>query len=268
MEHKITNLSVVPLKIEQIGLEVYYPNGMGHYIILYFQSGVEFSYDMEHFFHVNPYSAVVFSPEGKQRYKSVVEKLSNSFVIFDIEGDFLQQGMWTFPFNTIFYVGEEIGNHIYALIDRLSFLNNTEIEVENREYNDWFIRDIFNDFEKAYYDKELQKRSESKRYRLMNEVRRDMYDDPPKYPVRVMAEKLFYTEAHFSVLYKKMFGISPIQDRRKAMVRHIKKYLADTNFTLEKITELMGLRSVPYLIKMFKDVEGCTPQEFKKSIFR
>ena len=64
--------------------------------------------------------------------------------------------------------------------------------------------------------------------------------------------------------YRRLFGCSPYEDLQKACLEKSKRYLLESDFTVEEIAELLGWRSVNVFIRRFKRHYGQTPNEWRK----
>jgi len=62
---------------------------------------------------------------------------------------------------------------------------------------------------------------------------------------------------------QEIFNILPSQDRKRQLVEVIKNYLEKSDMSLETIADLCKLKSVPYLINLFKSIEGITPHQYR-----
>lgn len=64
--------------------------------------------------------------------------------------------------------------------------------------------------------------------------------------------------------YRALFGCSPYEDLQKACLEKSKRYLLESDFTVNEIAELLGWRSANVFIQRFKRQNGQTPNEWRK----
>ncbi|MBR6794855.1 MAG: helix-turn-helix transcriptional regulator, partial [Clostridia bacterium] len=64
--------------------------------------------------------------------------------------------------------------------------------------------------------------------------------------------------------YRALFGCSPYEDLQNACIKRGERYLLETNFTVQEISELLGYRSANVFIQRFKRHYGQTPNEWRK----
>lgn len=88
--------------------------------------------------------------------------------------------------------------------------------------------------------------------------------EPENWTAAQMADYCHYNPTYFGKLYKKLFNTTPTKDRDFFLVEKIKLYLIGTSFSLETIAEFCNIKSVPYLINLFKSFEHQTPTAWRK----
>ena len=96
-------------------------------------------------------------------------------------------------------------------------------------------------------------------------VRADIYRNPEKYiSVDDMAKQTYLSRSRFSVLYKKLFLVSPNNDLINARIAKASYLLSVETLTLTEIAEECGYQSVYHFIRQFHSVMGTTPGKYKK----
>ena len=71
-------------------------------------------------------------------------------------------------------------------------------------------------------------------------------------------------KARFFELYKKLFGISPIQDIISLRVRIAKTLLGTHRYTVAEVAEMTGYQNVFHFIRQFKKHTNITPKQYEK----
>ncbi|WP_147433496.1 AraC family transcriptional regulator [Paenibacillus ginsengarvi] len=69
---------------------------------------------------------------------------------------------------------------------------------------------------------------------------------------------------YFSSLFKKVFGLPPVQYLVQLRIDHAKRLLLDEERSISEIAELCGFCNINYFDKVFKEKSGFTPMEFRK----
>ncbi|MEF3305527.1 AraC family transcriptional regulator [Paenibacillus sp. GYB003] len=73
---------------------------------------------------------------------------------------------------------------------------------------------------------------------------------------------------YFSSLFKKVFGMPPVQYLVQLRIDHAKRLLLDEERSISEIAELCGFCNINYFDKVFKEKSGVTPMEFRKRYVR
>ncbi len=66
--------------------------------------------------------------------------------------------------------------------------------------------------------------------------------------------------------FKREFGISPFDFIIRERIKAAKKMLKDENATISQACYAVGINNLSYFFKLFKRVEGITPNEFRKGL--
>ncbi|MDF2662824.1 MAG: AraC family transcriptional regulator [Paenibacillus sp.] len=69
---------------------------------------------------------------------------------------------------------------------------------------------------------------------------------------------------HFSSMFKKVFGIPPIQYLTRVRIDRAKRMLLDRDIPVTEIAERSGFCNINYFDKVFKEQSGFTPIEYRK----
>jgi AraC family transcriptional regulator of arabinose operon len=91
-------------------------------------------------------------------------------------------------------------------------------------------------------------------------LRKDLYANPQKYTVDLMAKKINFSKTYFSAKYKQYFKVSPIQDLTQAKMDTVQTLLATK--TVFEVANMMNFDSIANFYKWFKKNFGCTPKEY------
>ena len=78
-----------------------------------------------------------------------------------------------------------------------------------------------------------------------------------------LAAKCFYTPAYFSRVFKQCYGMSFKSYVKNKRIEKATEYLLTTDFSVEKVIELVGYSDRSLFFKHFKEVTGKTPCGFR-----
>ena len=81
-----------------------------------------------------------------------------------------------------------------------------------------------------------------------------------------MAEYTNVSISHFSSLFKRYTGESLVSYINQVRVEKAKELLRNSNDKIYMIAEKVGFSSQPYFIRVFKNVMGMSPNEYRKSM--
>jgi AraC-like DNA-binding protein len=82
--------------------------------------------------------------------------------------------------------------------------------------------------------------------------------------VEDLAAEVGMSASHFSRLFRRAFGTSPIDWLRRERINHAKRRLLETNDPIEWIAGQVGYHDRFFFSKDFKRMTGMTPREFRK----
>lgn len=111
----------------------------------------------------------------------------------------------------------------------------------------------------AAVDKVTRDRLRSLRGRIFSSVEK-------RWTVGEMAELLHLSASRFQVVYKSVFGVSPMRDLIGARIDEAKKMLSSTALSVSAVAEAVGYDSVCHFIRQFKDITGLSPSTYRGSV--
>jgi len=85
--------------------------------------------------------------------------------------------------------------------------------------------------------------------------------------VEDMAAAVGYSTEHFSRLFKKLTGISPLAYLTNMRIAVAAEKLLDERLSISDVAEMTGFEDVNYFSRIFKKETGKTPSEFRASKF-
>ncbi|MFW5992347.1 MAG: response regulator transcription factor [Halanaerobiaceae bacterium] len=84
--------------------------------------------------------------------------------------------------------------------------------------------------------------------------------------LKMVADHIYISESYFSVLFKAETGITFTDYLTKARLKKAKQLLLENNLRIYEIADNIGYHSAKYFIKVFRDHEGMTPNQFRKEM--
>jgi YesN/AraC family two-component response regulator len=76
----------------------------------------------------------------------------------------------------------------------------------------------------------------------------------------------YMSKSNFFRCFKREFGISPVDFIILERINAAKKLLKNINVTISQVCYAVGINNLSYFFKLFKRVEGITPNEFRKTL--
>ena len=76
----------------------------------------------------------------------------------------------------------------------------------------------------------------------------------------------YMSKPTFFRCFKREFGISPVDFIIQERIKTAKKLLKDLNVTISQACYSVGINNLSYFFKLFKRVEGITPNEYRKNL--
>ena len=76
----------------------------------------------------------------------------------------------------------------------------------------------------------------------------------------------YMSKPTFFRCFKREFGISPVDFIIQERIKTAKRLLKDVNVTISQACYSVGINNLSYFFKLFKRVEGITPNEYRKNL--
>jgi AraC-like DNA-binding protein/mannose-6-phosphate isomerase-like protein (cupin superfamily) len=87
----------------------------------------------------------------------------------------------------------------------------------------------------------------------------------PNLSVADMATEMDVSEVYLRTLFRRQFGISPIKYLRRQRIDRACSFLRETVIPIRIIAEKCGFREVQFFHRVFRDMTGITPGEYRKN---
>ena len=103
-------------------------------------------------------------------------------------------------------------------------------------------------------------------YDKMSALRSQIYSMPQNnWNIEGLAHQLTMSKSHFEHTYKKIFGISPMNEVINSRIEHAKFMLTSTDMPINAIAEICGYKSDIHFMRQFKSRLGVTPSIYRSS---
>ncbi len=79
-----------------------------------------------------------------------------------------------------------------------------------------------------------------------------------------LSKQLKYSSSYLCHVFKQQTGTPLSQHIKHLRLQYIAYYLKTTNYSLQKIADLVGIESLPYLNKIFKEKYNVPPIKYRK----
>ena len=242
------------LKHENLGFTVDRPNGSDDYIFLHFINPVDIQVS-GHLLRTAPNACIIYSPGTPHYYRAVSHELFHNWTHFmpmDKESNPLYSGI---PLNKLFYT--EHGNTISKIMEDIQWLYNQKNTVFMSAYFSKIIL-LLKDEQSIHKKSTLYSSSA-----LFDELRQLIYQTPKNWNIKSMAEYVHLSPSRFSIKYKSIFGVTPVEDLGNAAIGMAIKLLTTTFMDIQNISLECGYKSISFFYHKFKEKTGVTPLEYR-----
>lgn len=96
-------------------------------------------------------------------------------------------------------------------------------------------------------------------------LRTEMLSSPEEeWTVELLSEKVHLSPSYLQALYKKSFGVSPINELIEARIKKAESLLLCTKEKENEIARRSGYNNMEHFVRQFKKLRGLTPSEFRR----
>lgn len=98
-------------------------------------------------------------------------------------------------------------------------------------------------------------------------LHKKIYNDPQlPWSISAMAGELHLSAGYLQILYRKMFGVSCMDDVIAGRIRKAREQLAYTRDPISEVADACGYRNVEHFCRQFRQQTGMTPGAFRRSL--
>ncbi|MGN0620789.1 MAG: helix-turn-helix domain-containing protein [Porcipelethomonas sp.] len=213
---------------------------------------------------VRPNSFIIYSGEEPEYYRACSEEYIDDWFHFTVEQMDIQLfSELNIPINKVTYIGDisEITSIIRAMTYEFHASN-----IYSADITELYLKMLFFKLSRVIHSsiRELSEHSAS-RYDEMIRLRSFIYSNISEIgTVSDMAAYLSMSKSSFQHTYKKIFGVSVMNDVIQSRLNHAKKMLSTTSYPLKTIAKQSGFSSEFHLMRQFREKTGMTPSEYRR----
>lgn len=106
-------------------------------------------------------------------------------------------------------------------------------------------------------------KDENEQHKIFNQLRSDLCKHCNEaWTLEKMAAQCGYSVSHFSAIYKKIFGISPMEDLLTQRMKLAECLIGLKIYKIGEVAQMCGFSSLHYFSEYFKKRTGKTPTEY------
>lgn len=205
-------------------------------------------------------TVVVYKQYTPRYYRADNEEFINDWFVFTPEyGD------------TDFFEALQVPFDTPVTVDDINLFSSL---VQNMTYEKYshnpFSEDTINCYMKIFFLKLVEALSAKKNSPhevnfKMNMVYSKIHSFPfMNFSVDELAKEATISSHYFQHIYKKMFGISPMNDIINERVEYAKRILVQSDTPINKVSEMSGYENEEHFMRQFKKKTGVTPGEYRR----
>lgn len=241
--------------------EIFRPNGtLSDYIFLHFWNPMQILYEGKNI-TTFPNACIIFSPGAPQHFSSKEDSIHDWMHITDDVSDLLREfGIET---ERIYYPK----NH-KVITDMIR-----QIEVESKAknpYSDELVSCLIREFF-VRFAREVSKENDSGKLNgqtkeQLKQLRIILQSDYARHwEISDMARYINLSPSYLYSAYKKLFGVSPMQDLINTRMQQAKSLLAESKKSVRDISESLGYASQSHFIRQFTKNVGISPLQYRQN---
>lgn len=259
---------VMKMKINRIGynhchdsdFNIYRPDGSGDYLTILLKSSAIFTFNGNDIM-AQKNSVIIFQKGTAQIYRSDGGEFANDWFHFTLDDEDLALfSALLIPFDKVVEIGD---------LGALSLL------IKSMSYEHYSANLYKTDSEELYLKLFFIKLSErlqtsgtknniSSISEKMSMIRAQIYDMPQNdWSIDWLAHQITMSRSSFEHTYKKIFGVSPMNEVIASRIEHAKSLLSSTDLSVKQIAKMCGYKSDIHFMRQFKSKVHMTPSDYR-----
>jgi AraC family transcriptional regulator of arabinose operon len=235
------------------------PRGSGDYLFLHFPTPIELR-DGSGTRWREPNSCILYSPGYPQWYRNGTAGFVNNWFHFSADG--FTEKDWPIPLNKVFHPG-----YVHFIPRAIGEMRDELLRRERhwRELMDLSVRKFFLETSRATVPirgGRMSKHEQAMYHKLLDLKVLIGREFRKKWTIGDMAARIPLSVSRFSVLYKKYFKVSPVEDLLSLRIEKARWMLERMPYSVSRIGEECGFDNVHYFSRLFKLRTGCSPSRY------
>lgn len=226
----------------------------GQYTLLLVSTPVQFLLD-ERWLEYPAGTAILYAPGQSICYRACRETYQNDWLRFSSDDPLVTQ----FPLTGIpFPVSDAAYCHnLFKLLTWEASLSSAD--------SDLIIANLLQALFLRLRQDTARRETSVHAARLL-QLHKKIYNSPHlPWNINSMADELHLSAGYLQILYKKMFGISCMEDVIACRIRMAREQLTYTDKPVTEIADACGYRNVEHFCRQFRQQTGLTPSAFRRS---
>lgn len=236
------------------------PNGSGDFLLLLLKTDTIFLIDGKEV--RAPQNSFFLFPKGSpQSYRSVPQQtFGNDWIHFEFEND--EETLFS-RYHVPYLTPVPMDDFLFLSYCVKMISNEFYSTHKNREHNiHCFMALIFSKVEEQLANS-VQPVGTSA-FEMLSSIRNKIYKKPYEHrTIAGTAHEVLMSESAFQHLYKKLFGISFMQDLIESRIQHAKLLLSTTDLTVLEIAKQCGYANYGHFVRQFKKRTDDTPTQYR-----
>lgn len=235
------------------------PNGSGDNLLLLLKTSAVFVLNGKEL-HTDKNSFILFREGTPQDYRSDGGEFANDWFHFSVdEKDKALFEALEIPFDKVISIGDM--SNLSQLIKNMSYENYSS-NLYKTDSVELYLQLFFIKLSEKLHSAEEIRISSC--YDKMSILRAKIYSMPQNdWNIEGLAHELTMSKSHFEHTYKKIFGISPMNEVINSRIEHAKFMLSSTDIPVNQIAEMCGYKSDIHFMRQFKAKLGVTPSGYR-----
>lgn len=245
--------------------EINRPYGNGCFLFLIIKTPAIFTVNNK-IYNVKEQSFIIFTPEMPCNYHASEKIYTDDWIYFSADENdkkhFEEMGI---TLNEPIYLGniEELSQIVHIMAYELYTKDNYCEEI----VSDYFEILVMKLSRLIRTKSAVSSHSFMKKNHRMTELRTRIITEPERIgSIDELADEMGMSRSGFGHLYKKMFGVSVMEDIINGKMERAKSLLSSTNLTVCEVADRCGYINEYSFMKQFKKKCGKTPTEYRQMI--
>lgn len=240
------------------------PNGSGDNLLLLLKTPAVFVLNGEEQ-HTEKGSFILFGEGTPQDYRSDGGEFANDWFHFSFEDK--EKALFDaleIPFDKVVNIGDM--SNLSQIIKNMSYENYSSNLYKTDSVELYLHLFFIKLSEKLHSTEEIRI---SSCYDKMSVLRAKIYSMPQHdWNIEGLAHELTMSKSHFEHTYKKIFGISPMNEVINSRIEHAKFMLSSTDMPINQIAEICGYKSDIHFMRQFKSRLGVSPSVYRSETMK